>query len=361
MTLLDNPLGSWGIAFAVAAGATAIMACIRTVALSKVRALALRTATRLDDLVAAMLGSTYLLFLGIIGLYLGSQFLQFPPQRQAMVSRVAIIAFLVQVAIWGDVVLRSWRTNMRGHTPVNDAASRNSTTVLCFLVRMALWIVVALMILDNMGVNITALVASLGIGGIAVALAVQNILGDLFASLSITLDKPFEVGDFIIVGDALGTVEFIGLKTTRVRGLGGEQVIFSNADLLKSRVHNHKRMQTRRASFIIRLAYGTSEAHLRSVPQTVRAIVSAQPQADFERAHFSALGEWSLDFEVVYHIKTPDYNIYMDVQQAIYLALYRQFAREGIEFAYPTQNLRLLPAEPPEVSGTVRRPSDRSA
>jgi small-conductance mechanosensitive channel len=207
--------------------------------------------------------------------------------------------------------------------------------------RLTLWVIVTLMVLDNFGINITTLVASLGVGGVAVALATQNILGDLFASLSIMLDKPFEVGDFIIVGEVLGAVEHIGLKTTRVRGLGGEQVVFSNGDLLKSRIHNHKRMQTRRVAFVLRVAYGTSEEQLCRIPRLIRDIITARPNVDFERAHFMMWGEWSLDFEVVYHFRSPDYILHMDAQQDIFLGIYRRFEQEGIQFAHPMSIIRL--------------------
>jgi small-conductance mechanosensitive channel len=213
--------------------------------------------------------------------------------------------------------------------------------VLCFFARLFLWAITVLMVLDNFAVNITTLVASLGIGGVAVALATQNILGDLFASLSIMLDKPFEVGDFIIVGDVLGSVEHIGLKTTRLRGLGGEQVVFSNGELLKSRIHNHKRMQTRRVAFVLRVAYGTGEDKLGRIPHIVREVVTARKEVEFERAHFFLWGEWSLNFEVVYHFQSPDYVRHMDAQQDIFLEIYRRFQQEGIEFAYPTSVVRL--------------------
>jgi small-conductance mechanosensitive channel len=244
----------------------------------------------------------------------------------------------MQVAVWGDVGLRGWRDQLRQG---QDGARRNSSSILGFSLRLTLWVIVALMVLDNFGVNITALVASLGVGGIAVALAVQNILGDLFASLSITLDKPFEIGDFIIVGDVLGSVEHIGLKTTRVRGLGGEQVVFSNGDLLKSRIHNHKRMETRRVAFVLRIAYGTTEELLCRVPRIIRDIIAAKPNIDFERAHFFSWGEWSLDFEVVYHFRSPDYVLHMDAQQDIFLEIYRRFEQEGIRFAHPLSIVRL--------------------
>jgi small-conductance mechanosensitive channel len=357
-SLLNNPLDIWAAAIGVAVAATAAMYLARAFLLRRIERMQGRTETRLDDLLATMLGSTYLLFIVAVAFYLGSLLLDLPPKRQLLISRVAVSALLVQLAVWGDTGIRFWRTQLRRRVAANDPAGITSASAVCFVLRVALWTVILLMILENLGVNITTLITSLGIGGIAVALAVQNILGDLFASLSIMLDKPFQVGDFIIVGEVLGSVEYIGLKTTRVRGLGGEQIILSNGDLLKSRIHNHRRMESRRVAFVIRVTYETTEQQLRAIPQMVRAIVSAQEMANFERAHFFAFGEWSLDFEVVYHVGTPDYNVHMDLQQTILLALVRQFEREGIEFAYPTHRLQMV--SPSQPSG-AKRPADRSA
>jgi small-conductance mechanosensitive channel len=341
--VLENPLDKWGMALAVAVAATSVMYFVRALLLHRVGKIAPDAPAGLPVVVTRMLANTYLLFIFAIGLYLGSLFLDLPERREALMQRVAVTALLLQLAVWGDTGLRAWRDQYRHHlAPVEgDASRRASSTVLGFLARLALWVVIFLMLLDNFGFNITTLVASLGIGGVAVALAVQNILGDLFASLSIMLDKPFEIGDFIIVGDVLGSVEHIGLKTTRVRGLGGEQVVFSNGDLLKSRIHNHKRMETRRVAFMLRIAYGTTEQQLCAIPELIRSIVTAQPNIDYERAHFMRYGEWSLDFEVVYHFKSPDYVLHMDAQQAIFLELYRAFEREGIQFAHPLSIIRL--------------------
>jgi small-conductance mechanosensitive channel len=321
------------------------MAFVRSLVLRRLAARSAITETRLDDLVVTMLSRTYLLFIVAFGVYFGSTWLELGRARELFVTRVALAALLMQVAVWGDVGLRAWRDRLRYD---QDSARRNSSSILGFILRLTLWVIVFLMVLDNFGVNITALVASLGVGGIAVALAVQNILGDLFASLSITLDKPFEIGDFIIVGDVLGSVEHIGLKTTRVRSLGGEQVVFSNGDLLKSRIHNHKRMETRRVAFILRVAYGTTEEQLCKVPRIIREIIAARPNIDFERAHFFRWGEWSLDFEVVYHFRSPDYILHMDAQQDIFLAIYLRFEQEGIRFAHPLSIVRL--ADPPTVT-----------
>jgi small-conductance mechanosensitive channel len=188
-------------------------------------------------------------------------------------------------------------------------------------------------------VDITALVAGLGIGGVAVALALQNILGDLFASLSIVMDKPFVVGDFLMVGDFLGSVEKIGLKTTRLRSLSGEQLVFSNTDLLGSRIRNFGRMFERRVVFNIGVTYDTPRDRLQLIPGIVREAVEAEKGTRFDRSHFSKYGDFSLNFENVYYVLSADFNQHMDVQQAIFYAIHRRFEEEGIAFAYPTQTL----------------------
>jgi small-conductance mechanosensitive channel len=191
---------------------------------------------------------------------------------------------------------------------------------------------------------VTALVAGLGIGGIAVALAAQNILGDLFASLSITLDRPFVIGDFLAVDGFLGSVEYIGIKSTRLRSLGGEQIVMSNADLLGSRVRNYGRMTERRVVFTIGVVYETPVEVLERIPALIREAIEGQPGTRFDRSHFAKHGGSSLDFETVYYVLSSEYNRYMDVQQAINLRVHREFAARGIEFAYPTQ--RLLVEQP---------------
>lgn len=339
-TFLKNDLESWALAVGVTLGVTLALHALRRFALHRLDALSRRSGTMADDLVSTMLCKTYILIMLAMAAYLGALALELSDKQRLVVSRVAIAALILQLSIWGDTLLRAWRDHY-----ITSDGKRASRTVIVFLLRLALWVVAFLMVLDNFGFNITTLVASLGVGGIAVALAVQNILGDLFASLSIMLDKPFEIGDFIIVGDVLGSVEHIGLKTTRLRGLGGEQVIFSNGDLLKSRIHNHKRMATRRVAFVLRVAYGSSEQQLSRVPELIREVVASQPTAAFERAHFFNYGEWSLNFEVVYHFQSPDYIAHMDTQQAILLEIYRRFEREGIRFAHPLSIVRLADQE----------------
>ena len=219
--------------------------------------------------------------------------------------------------------------------------------------KSVLWVTLAVLAVDNLGFDPTTMIAGLGIGGIAIALAMQNVLGDLIASLSIILDKPFEVGDFIVIDDLSGNVERIGLKTTRLRSLSGEQLVLSNNDLLQSRVKNYKRMKERRVLFTLGVVYETSHEKLVKIPQLVREIISGESKASFGRAHFSGYGDFALNYDIVYFVRTPLFDDYMDVQQNINLEIFRKFAEEGIEFAYPTRKVFVESAggEPAEPAG----------
>jgi small-conductance mechanosensitive channel len=235
----------------------------------------------------------------------------------------------------------------------NKAQASASATLLSWGLRTVLWAVVLLAVLSNMGVNVTAFVASLGVGGIAVALAVQNILGDLFASLSIAVDKPFEVGDSIAVQNFSGTVEHIGLKTTRIRSLGGEQIVISNTDLLKQPVRNYKRMTDRRIEFKFSISNDTTPEQAEAIPALVKRLVEASDQLRFDRAHLVGFKQSSIDYEVVYIVRTANYQLHMDLQQKINLELMREFARMGIEFSAPTRVVHLAetpPAASPETA-----------
>jgi len=252
-----------------------------------------------------------------------------------------VVVLLVQAALWADALAADAIAHYTQRQREVDAAGATTLSALGFLGRMAIWTAAVLLAAANLGINVTALVAGFGIGGVAVALAAQNILGDLFASASIVLDKPFVLGDFIVVDDKMGTIEYIGLKTTRLRSLSGEQLIFSNTDLLKSRIHNYKRMRERRVLFTLGAAYDTPHEKLAAVPDMLREIIESQRPVRFDRAHFARYGDSSLVFEVVYYVLAPDYNAFMDVQQAVNLAIHRRFAEEKIEFAFPTRTVHL--------------------
>lgn len=207
------------------------------------------------------------------------------------------------------------------------------------IISVIVWAVGLVFLLDNFGFNVSAVVAGLGIGGIAIALAAQTILGDLFSYFVIFFDRPFEVGDFIIVGDKRGTVEYVGIKTTRIRSLDGEQLVFSNTDLTNSRVHNYKRMERRRVVFKLGLIYQTPSSKLKEAANLVKQIIEDQPDATFDRGHFASYGDFSLNFEFVYFVEGSDYVKYMNIQQAINLKIYEEFEKREMEFAYPTQTI----------------------
>lgn len=218
---------------------------------------------------------------------------------------------------------------------------KNAVSLIHFISKSIIWSIATLLCIDNLGIDITALIAGLGIGGIAIALAAQNILGDLFASLAIVLDKPFVIGDYIVVGDIKGTVEHIGIKTTRIRGLSGEELICSNADLLSSRVSNYKRMKERRIVFNLGIVYETKHEMLTKIPKILGEIVNNIKDAKFDRAHFINFGDSSLDFEIVYYVQTPDYAVSLNIQQELNLAIFNKFEELNIIFAYPTRTLHI--------------------
>lgn len=337
--LSDNSIDTLGIALAVALATTAALYVIKYAAVIRVKRVAQRTETRIDDLIVTVIAATKIWLLIPLAVYIGTSVLALPPKIDRVISSTAIIALLLQVAVWGNHLIAGWLSQNLKQKIQQDAAAATTLSVVGFITRLALWSVVVLLALGNLGFDITGLVAGLGIGGIAVALAAQNILGDLFASLSIVLDKPFLIGDFIIVDEKPGTVEYIGLKTTRIRSLGGEQLVFSNADLLKSPIRNYKRMRERRVVFTLGVAYQTPAEKLERIPPIIREIIDSQEKSRFDRAHFKEYGDFALIFEVVHYILGADYNVYMDVQQVINFAIFRRFQAEGIEFAYPTQTL----------------------
>lgn len=307
----------------------------------------------LATMVLEVLHGTSRTLLTLASLLVGASLLELPGRWDGRIGQLWFVAVALQVGLWG---MRAIGLGVRRYAERHGSAGMTqvsaSATLLSWGLRTLLWSVVLLAILSNLGVNITAFIASLGVGGIAVALAVQNILGDLFASLAIAVDKPFEVGDFIVVGDIAGTVQVIGLKTTRIRSLQGEQVVMSNTDLLKRTISNYRLLQERRIVFGFGLRYGTPVEQLEAVPGLVREVIEALPGLRFDRAHLKALGASSLDFEVVYFVLDPDYNTYMDRQQAIHLGLLRALAGAGLDFAFPTRTVHLasmppLPAPPP--------------
>ncbi|MFP5288376.1 MAG: mechanosensitive ion channel family protein, partial [Thermoanaerobaculia bacterium] len=242
-----------------------------------------------------------------------------------------------QLALWTLVAINFWMERKR-RTEI-DAASATMIRAFGFMGKVVLWSVILLLALENLGVDVTALIAGLGVGGVAVALAVQNILGDLLASLSIVLDKPFVIGDQIQVDNFTGTVESIGIKTTHLRSVTGEQLVFSNGDLVRSRIRNHKRMGERRVAHAFDVVYQTPAAKLARIPEIVRRLVDERQELRFDHAHLTGLGESGVRFEAVWFVLSPDNALHQDLQQEVLLELLRRFEAEGIELAYPTRTL----------------------
>ncbi|MGE0583446.1 MAG: mechanosensitive ion channel family protein [Steroidobacteraceae bacterium] len=353
--VLGNSLRAWGLAALAFAFTFVVVPTARGLAARRQRARAAHYAQLGQpvpaglDLFARLVAGTSRIFLLTLALWFATRILALPPRLDRLLVVVMVVTFWLQVAMWGVRAARfSLARQLQGDTQA-DAARAGSFEVLLFVARIAIYSFALLLALDNLGVQIKPLLAGLGIGGIAIALAVQTVLGDLFASLSIALDKPFEVGDALAIDDVNGTVERIGIKSTRLRSLGGEEVIISNADLLKSRVRNYKRMRERRYVFTVGVTYETPAARLAEVPAIIESIVRAQPKTRFDRCHLLRLGDWALQYEAVYYVTGPDYLLFADTQQAINLALLAAFAQRGIGLAYPTQ--RQFVETPGVVSG----------
>jgi small-conductance mechanosensitive channel len=358
--LLANRPDDWLIALGVAVAIAIATAMVKRIAIRFLDRTAARTASQLDDALLRTIKATRVWVITVLAVCVGAQYVELPPRLDLLFDRLLTVALFLQAGMWVGALLDFWIKRARDRALVQDPGSATGLNAMRVIARFALWVVVLLMMLDNIGVNVTTMIAGLGIGGIAVALAVQNILGDLFASLSIVIDKPFVIGDFVIVGEYVGTIEYVGLKTTRLRSLGGEQIVFSNSDLLKARIRNFRRMRERRVLFSFGVLYQTSPDKVETIPSLVRTIIEANKNVRFDRAHFKGFGDSSLDFEVVYWMLDPDYNLYMNVQQTINLEMLRAFAREGVSFAYPTRTVVVdTPIKIAQAAETEKRKGDR--
>jgi len=336
---LGNSLLKWVIALAAAVAIYLLLTVLRRMVGNHLKRMADRTTTDIDDFIADLIRvrTKKILFLAL-AVYGASLFLDLPADIERVIVGAVFILLFFQIGLWGNGIV-NFLVTRRAAKDGEDGLNLEAYSVITWIAKAALWTIVILLALNNLGIEITALIAGLGISGIAVALAVQNILGDLFASLSIVMDRPFVIGDFIIVGDQMGSVEHVGLKTTRVRSLSGEQIVFSNTDLLSSRIRNYRRMNERRVLFTLGMTYQTPAEKLERIPAMIQEIIEAQEQVRFDRAHFASYGDFSLNFEIVYWVLDRDYALYMGIQQEINLALFRKFEEEKIEFAYPTQTL----------------------
>ncbi len=353
--LLGVPLSQWTLAVAAALAAYFFMRTALGLARGRIHRKAaadpdVRGLAEVRPVLAQVLDGTSSLLLTVASVLVGLSVVELPLRWADRIAQLWYVTVALQLALWGarliDVLMA--RQLMRHAPPGSSPQATVSRTLIGWALNTALWAIVALAVLSNLGFNITAFVASMGIGGIAIALAAQNILGDLFASIAIALDKPFEVGDAINTGSVNGTVEHVGMKTTRVRSPGGEQIVVANSELLKGSLRNFKRMQTRRIEFTFGVGHGTTPEQAAAIPALVRALVEAQPQLKFDRAHFSKITENALEYQVVYIMQTPDYLQYMDNQQAINIGLMRALADMGVALASGTRTVVLAGPGAPE-------------
>lgn len=334
---LQNQLSDYLIALGTLIGGIVITKLVQNLVVMRLKQWARRTSTTLDDDLIRLFERALipLIFLGIF--YISVHNLVLHPVLNQAIDVLSIgIATVLGIRLLGSLVEYVIRIYCFSKAEVSPGLEQ-SLNGLIPAIKIMIWAVGIVFLLDNLGFDISAVVAGLGIGGVAIALASQGVLQDLFSYFSILLDRPFEIGDFIIVGDYIGTVEYIGIKTTRLRSITGEQLVVANTDLTGSRIRNYKRMQRRRIVFEIGVTYETGLSQLETIPELIKTILEGTENTLFDRAHFSSYGDFSLNFEVVYFVTTSDYTAYMDAQQHINLELKREFEQRGIEFAYPTQ------------------------
>ncbi len=314
-----------------------LLKVFQKIVLNKLKKLSQKTKNNIDNLVIDIIASLKSYFLIYLGFFLGASFLNTSPFVKGIIDTVLIFLITYQLVLASQIIV-NYFIKKRNLKEKNEKAPFN---FLANLMKIIIWVLGIIFILSNLGINVTSLVAGLGIGGIAAALAIQNILGDLFSSFAIYFDKPFEVGDYIVIGKYNGVVEKIGIKTTRIKSLQGEQVVIANKDLTSSRLQNFKKMEERRISFKFGLEYGTSQETLKKITNIVSKIIENTNKARLDRVHFVEFNDSSLDFEVVYYVESPEYNVYRSVHEKILLALRKKVKSLNTSFAYPTQTIHL--------------------
>jgi small-conductance mechanosensitive channel len=345
---LGNGLGAWALAIGTFLVTLTVLPIVKGFVGARRRSwtpqdrLRFHPAVELTTLLAAR---TSRVFLWSVALYLASRYLTFTPRLERALTITIVTLFWFQVGLWAMAAVRFSIDLRRSRSAGLDALLASSIDVIMFSASLVVWAMILLLALDNLGVQIKPLLAGLGIGGIAIALAVQTLLSDLLASISIALDKPFSIGDSLLVDNFQGTVEHIGVKSTQLRSISGEQIIISNADIVKARVRNYGRMGDRRAVFQLGVNYDTPLESVAAIPAEVRRIIESQPDTRFDRCHFLTYGDTALQFEVVYFVTKTDYNTYADTQQAINLALLGRFRALKIQFAAAAPTRAMLTIE----------------
>ena len=338
---LHNSLQAWLTAALTAAVVLFVGLVARRLLLSRIGALASRTTNQIDDMVVGMMGKTQTWFLIALALFAGLGPLTLPHRLAVVIVPGIKLVFLWQAGLWLAGAIEFWiKRHLHRRTTTQDRTSIAMINAMGVGAMALIWILIFITALRTVfGVEITPLITGLGVSGIAVALAVQNILGDILAALAIVFDKPFDVGDAIGVDQISGTVEHIGLKTTRIRSVNGEQIIIGNGDLLKSRLRNYRRQQQRRVVLALDVTYDTPPEMLERIPRIVQEIVTAQNPVKFDRSHVSGFGESAIRIETVYFVLDPDYGKFMDIQQTVLLEVLRRFNAEQVKFAFPSRTV----------------------
>jgi small-conductance mechanosensitive channel len=339
-TYFGNTVEDYAIATGIIVGGIVLLRLFRNNLLNRLKALSVKTETKIDDYIVAGLERFGLPILNFLILYWGIHYLNLSDRASRIMTvatTVVILYFVIRIIL---TVIRKALESYVLHQENGESKLKQITGIMV-VINIAVWALGTVFLFDNLGYDVTAIVTGLGIGGIAIALAAQNILGDLFNYFVIFFDRPFEVGDFIVVDDKKGTVEYIGIKTTRLKSLSGEQIVMSNSNLTNSRVHNFRRMESRRIVFQVGVIYGTPLEKLKEIPGIITRILEDEPLTTPDRVHFAAYGDFSLNFEAVFFVQSADYKQYMDIHQDINYKLYEEFEKRGIEFAYPTQTIHV--------------------
>jgi small-conductance mechanosensitive channel len=347
-----NALLDYLIAFVIITTGLIVARVFRTIFIRRMQRLAHRTETKADDYLIQGIKRFGIPALYYFIIYSGVSYLNLSAKAQRVleIATSVVVTFLILRLISSTILVlleNRIRRQDHGEEKVNQLGG------LMIVINIVIWLLGLVFLIDNLGYDVTTIVTGLGIGGIAVALAAQNILGDLFNYFVIFFDRPFEVGDFIIVDEKMGTVEYIGIKTTRIRSLSGEQLIIGNSNLTSSRIHNYKRLIRRRILFTIDVEYGTTLEKIKEIPVMLKRTIEAQTAVIFDRAHFARYNDWSLRFEAVYFVTVADYNVFMDIQQKINFKIYEDFIRHGIGFAYPSQKVFVAQRHHAELSKFV--------
>lgn len=344
---MGNSVRDYLIALGIFLVSIVVIRLLKVIFIRSVKRWTERTTNTLDDLLVQTVTRFGIPALNFVALYFAIYSLTLSPKihRVLEVATASVVAFFL-IRLVASVIRYFLEGYVRKQEHGEDKVNQVQGIIL--IITIVIWMLGLLFLFSNLGYDVTAIIAGLGVGGIAVALAAQNIISDLFNYLVIFFDKPFEVGDFIIVDEKLGTIDYIGIKTTRVRSLSGEQLVFSNSDLTNSRIHNYKRMQRRRIVFTFRVTYQTNIDHVREIPEIVRNAINNQDRVAFDRAHLRSFDESCMTYEAVYMVESADYNVYMDIQQAINLEILEAFTSKGIQFAYPTRTVYMHQQQPEE-------------